>query len=376
MDTVTQRLSEAIREAARDKRALRIRGGGTKDFYGGEPRGEVLDVTACRGIVEYEPTELVITARAGTPLSEIEAALREKGQMLPFEPPHFGEYPSTLSPLPSGEGNIAPERIGRIATLGGCVAAGLSGPRRAYAGAVRDFVLGTRILDGQGAELKFGGQVMKNVAGYDVSRLMAGSLGTLGVLLEVSLKVLPAAPAEATLQLKCSEADAISLVNEWAGKPLPITATAFLNEELLVRLSGAVTAVEAALRKIGGAVMDPQQAERFWSGIREQNDPFFASTATLWRLSVKSSAAPFALPGKQLIEWGGALRWLQTDADAGAVRAAARAAGGHATLFRGGDRSAGVFQPLPDALMRIHRRLKQTFDPAGILNPGRLYPDF
>ena len=353
MNDVVQRLSEAIREAARNKHALRVRGGGTKDFYGGEPRGEILDLTGCRGIVEYEPTELTITARAGTPLAEIEAALREKGQMLPFEPPHFGEG----------------------STLGGCVAAGLSGPRRAYAGAVRDFVLGVRILDGQGAELKFGGQVMKNVAGYDVSRLMAGALGTLGVLLEVSLKVLPVAPAERTLRLACSETDAISLMNDWAGKPLPVTASAWHDGDLGVRLSGASPAVEAAAARIGGTAVEPAQAAHFWNGIREQTDPFFTSAATLWRLSVGSSAPRLALPGKQLIEWGGALRWLQSDAAAEAVRAAARSAGGHVTLFRGGDRSAGTFQPLPDGLMTIHRRLKQTFDPAGILNPGRLYPD-
>jgi glycolate oxidase FAD binding subunit len=260
-----------------------------------------------------------------------------------------------------------------MATFGGCVAAGLSGPRRPYAGAVRDFVLGVRMLDGNGTELKFGGQVMKNVAGYDVSRLMAGSLGTLGVLLEVSLKVLPAAPMEATLQLRCAEAGAIALMNEWAGKPLPVTATAYFEDALSVRLSGARPAVEAAIGRIGGTVLDPAQAARFWTGIREQTDAFFDLPGASWRLSVKSTTPPLAVPGNQLIEWGGGLRWLKSDANAAAVRAAAKAAGGHATLFRGGDRSAGVFQPLSDGLLKIHRRLKQTFDPAGILNPGRLY---
>src|SRR5262245_16619791 len=291
MDNVVQHLSKTIRGAAREKRPLRVRGGGTKDFYGGELNGEMLDVASYRGIVDYEPTELTITARAGTPLVEIEAALREKGQMLPSEPPHFGEVSSLPSTLSNVEGNtVPPERRGRLATLGGCVAAGLAGPRRAFAGAVRDFVLGVRILDGQGAELKFGGQVMKNVAGYDVSRLMAGALGTLGVLLEISLKVLPAPPAERTVRLACSEPDAVSLMNDWAGKPWPITATAWHGGELGVRLSGASPAVEAAAARIGGAAVEPAQAARFWNGIREQTDPFFTSAATLWRLSVRSSA--------------------------------------------------------------------------------------
>jgi glycolate oxidase FAD binding subunit len=262
-----------------------------------------------------------------------------------------------------------------MATLGGCVAAGLSGPRRPYAGAVRDFVLGVRILDGKGDDLRFGGQVMKNVAGYDVSRLMAGSLGTLGVLLEVSLKVLPLPASETTLLLKCGEAEAISLMNKWAAQPLPITATAYRDGDLGVRLSGARVAVDAATKKIGGAPVAPAQAERFWTGIREQTDPFFGGGGPLWRLSIKSTTPPLDLPGQQLIEWGGALRWLKSAADAKTIRDAAARSGGHATLFRGGDRSKGVFHPLAPALMKLHRNLKQAFDPAGILNPGRMYPD-
>ena len=353
MQAIVENLSRAIREASARKRPLRIRGGGTKDFYGGPARGDVLPAAEYRGIVSYEPTELVITARAGTMLSEIEAALREERQMLAFEPPHFGS----------------------TATLGGCVAAGLSGPRRPYAGAVRDFVLGVRMLDGKGTDLRFGGQVMKNVAGYDVSRLMAGSLGTLGMLLEISLKVLPAAPSEATLQLKCTSAEALSWMNEWAGKPLPVTATAVRNDELCVRLSGAGVSVKAAATKLGGASIDSVAAERLWAGIREHTDPFFAGDEPLWRLSVKSTTPPLDLPGRQLIEWGGGLRWLKSHADAGRIREAAARAGGHAILFRGGDKSTGVFHPLSPALMKIHRNLKQAFDPAGILNPGRLYPD-
>ena len=353
MQEIIENLSRTIREAAARKRALCIRGGGTKDFYGGAIHGDKLSTAGYRGIVDYEPTELVITARAGTPLAEIEAALREKGQMLVFEPPHFGED----------------------ATLGGCVAAGLSGPRRPYAGAVRDFVLGVRMIDGKGDHLRFGGQVMKNVAGYDVSRLMTGSLGTLGALTEISLKVLPVPAAETTLRLKRTETEAIAAMNEWAGKPLPITATTFRNGDLGVRLSGARSAVEAATKKLGGAVVDPVEAARFWTSIREQADPFFSGDTPLWRLSVKPTTPPLDLSGDQLIEWSGALRWLKSGADAKSIRDAAVRAGGHATLFRGRDKSSGAFQPLAPELMKLHNNLKRAFDPAGIFNPGRLYPD-
>jgi glycolate oxidase FAD binding subunit len=354
MADFAQELSTVVREAAANGTPLRIAGGGTKDFYGSALRGEMIATGAYRGIIAYDPTELVITARAGTPLVDIEAALLEKRQMLAFEPPYFGPG----------------------ATLGGCIAAGLSGPGRAYRGAVRDFVLGVRVLDGRGSDLRFGGQVMKNVAGYDVSRLMAGSLGTLSVILEASLKVLPLPPGEATLHLECTESDVLRSINEWAGKALPMSATAYRDGELRVRLSGASAAVESAASKLGGTRVDPAQAARFWQGIRDHTDPWFADTRPLWRLSVAATAAPLDIPGEQLIEWGGALRWVKTDADPSAVRAAAARAGGHATLFRGGDRSGGAFHPLSPALMQIHRRLKQSFDPAGILNPGRMYPDW
>ena len=351
MQDVIDQLTDTIRAAAAGKMPLCIRGGGSKDFYGGPLRGERFSISAYRGIVDYEPTELVITARAGTPLAEIEAMLRGKGQMLAFEPPHFGFNSS----------------------LGGCIAAGLSGPRRAYSGAARDFVLGVRMLDGAGNDLHFGGQVMKNVAGFDVSRLMAGSLGTLGVILEVSLKVLPLPAVETTLRLPKTAAEAIALVNKWAGQPLPVSATAWTGGNLVVRLSGAAAAVDAAAKKLGGERIDAEQAPRFWHGIREHTDPFFNGGQPLWRLSLKSTTPPLNLPGAQLLEWGGALRWLATAADAQTVRAAAALGGGHATLFRSSDKSAGVFQPLPPALLTIHRKLKQTFDPAGILNRGRLY---
>ena len=348
-----ERLRERIRDAAARGAALRLRGGGSKDFYGGVPRGEILDTREHAGIVAYEPTELVMTARCGTPLAELEAALAAQGQMLAFEPPHFGG----------------------AATLGGCVAAGLSGPRRAAAGAVRDFVLGARMLDGRGDDVSFGGQVMKNVAGYDVSRLLAGSLGTLGLILEVSLKVLPRPAAELTLRLELPEAKALESLNRWAGSPLPISASAWRDGELSLRLSGARSAVRAAARKLGGEALAGEAAQEFWAGIREHAHPFFSGDAPLWRLSMPSNCAPVALPGAQLIEWGGALRWLRGGTHA-TVRAAAASAGGHATLFRGGDKAAGVFAPLAPALLRLHRELKAAFDPAGIFNPGRLHPDF
>ena len=353
MDAAVSAIAGTIREAAAAKRPLRLRGGGTKDFYGGEPSGEVLDTRPCAGIVNYEPSELVITARCGTPLAELESVLAGKGQMLAFEPPHFGAG----------------------ATLGGCVAAGLSGPRRAAAGALRDFVLGARIVDGRGRLLAFGGQVMKNVAGYDISRLLAGSLGTLGLIVDVSLKVLPRPQAELTLAFEMPEQRAIETMNRWAGMPLPVSATAWNDGTLSVRLSGAQSALRAAAANLGGERVDPAQAERFWSGIREQTDSYFAADAPLWRLSLPSATPPLSLPAVPLIEWNGALRWLKTGVDPAAVRAAAAQADGHATLFRGRDKSAGAFAPLAPVLARLHRELKAAFDPSGILNRGRLYAE-
>ena len=353
MQEVIKRYADRIRAAAAEKTTLRLRGGGSKDFYGEVPQGELLDTRDYAGIVAYEPTELVITARCGTPLAELEAALRARGQFLAFEPPHF-----------------APG-----ATVGGMVAAGLSGPRRQAVGAVRDFVLGVRMLDGRGDDLTFGGQVMKNVAGYDVSRPMAGSLGTLGMILEVSLKVPPLPFAEATLKLELPQDKAIEMLNHWGGKPIPISACAWAGGDLSVRLSGAASAIRAAREAIGGELMEPEQALGFWQGMREQTEVFFRTDKPLWRLSVPSATPPLALPGDELIEWGGALRWLASNADARTIREAAAQAGGHATLFRATDKSAGVFTPLAPALARIHRNLKRAFDPAGIFNPGRMYPD-
>lgn len=354
---------DRVRNAAVAKAPLRLVGGGSKDFYGQCFEGEAFDTTQYAGIVDYDPTELVVTARCGTRLSEVESTLREKGQMLAFEPPRFAA----------------------TATLGGCIASGLSGPRRPYAAAVRDVMLGVRLLDGYGEDLAFGGRVMKNVAGFDVSRLVAGSLGTLGIILEASLKCLPLPRREATRAFELNPDQAIQRLNEWGGQPLPLSASCYCDGVLYARFSGAASAIDAALKRVGGAPLT--EAEGFWTSVREQTHDFFARRdpdAPLWRVSVQSTAPHAELGGEQLLEWGGALRWLKPSTVAGdssrnqavasEIRSWAQQYGGHATLFRSADKSVDVFQPLAPPMMALHRRLKATFDPAGIFNPGRLYP--
>jgi glycolate oxidase FAD binding subunit len=343
----------AVRAAHESHSPLRLRGAGSKDFYGGLLAGEVLDLSGHGGIVAYEPTELYITAKCGTPLSEVEAALAEEGQMLACEPPHFAG-----------------------ATLGGAIAAGLAGPRRQQAGAVRDFMLGVKLVDGTGQVLDFGGQVMKNVAGYDVSRFVAGSLGTLGVIAEATLKVLPRPVAEATLEFACDEAEAIRRLNAWGGQPLPLSASFWFEGRLWLRLSGAEAAVAAAVGKLGGK--PSRGAAAWWQAVREQTHAAYAGPL-LWRLALPSTTAPLALDGLRAIEWGGGLRWYASEAEPAAVRAAAAAAGGHAVLYRAPESMRcreGAFAPLSPALLALHRRLKKAFDPRGILNPGRLYAEF
>ena len=377
VDPGVDRFIDRIRAAAADGQPLRIRGGGTKDFYGERLEGEVLDTRPLAGIVSYEPSELVVTARAGTPLAALEAALAEKGQSLAFEPPHFS--PGSAD----------------AATVGGMVAAGLSGPSRAAVGSVRDFVLGTQIINGRGELLTFGGQVMKNVAGYDVSRLMAGSLGTLALIAEVSLKVLPVAPAEATLRFALDEAAMITRLNTWGGQPLPLNASSWVQDAngpaLYLRLRGAVAAVEAActrlLRELPGERLDNAVAAPDWQAARELSLPWFAAGFargdTLWRLSVPAVTPPLNV-GDTLIDWFGAQRWVflaAGDAEhAHRLRHAAAMAGGHAQRFRapGSDAAAArvdAFDPLRAPLDRIHRELKREFDPAGIFNRGRMYAD-
>lgn len=347
----SEALIDVVRGAFARRAPLAIRGGNTKSFYGRLTEGEPLDVSPHRGVVNYEPTELVITARAGTTLIEIETLLAEHGQMLPFEPPSFGWR----------------------ATAGGCVAAGLAGPRRPFAGAVRDNLLGVQIINGKGERLKFGGEVMKNVAGYDLSRLMAGALGTLGVLLQCSFKVLPKPLRVVTLAHGIDAASAIRTMNEWARRPLPVSATWHDGEHLYVRLAGGEYTVKAAVEAVGGDTVD--EGASLWHGVRDQTERFFSGDLPLWRMSVPSAAPVLDVPGACALEWSGALRWIKTDANAAQVRRAATAAGGHATLFRGGDRQGDVFQPLPEPLMTAHRNLKQALDPADIFNPGKLYPE-
>lgn len=340
-----EEFSERIRQAAARGTSLRLRGGGSKDFYGGPLTGEVLDVSGHTGVVAYEPSELYLTARAGTPLREIEALLAQHGQMVPFEPPHFGPH----------------------ATLGGCVAAGLAGPRRASAGALRDFVLGVVMLDGRGQRLTFGGQVMKNVAGFDVSRLMCGAMGTLGLLLEMSIKVLPRPACELTLCLEMTAAQALTRFNQWGGEPLPISATSAQDGRVWVRLSGGEAGVAAAREVIGGeAVADGAQ---HWAALREHTAPVFAGEAPLWRVSVPSDTPVFE--DDRVVEWGGSLRWWRSDAPADTLREPVARWGGHVTRFDGQMRETALATPSPE-IQKISQRLKAAFDPHGVFNRGRL----
>lgn len=346
---------ERIRQAAAERTPLRLRGGGSKDFYGGMLAGEALETGDYCGLVSYDPAELCLTARCGTPLAEIEAVLAENKQMLPFEPPHFGS-----------------------ASFGGMLAAGLAGPRRQQMGAVRDAILGVQLIDGRGDVLNFGGQVVKNVAGYDVSRLAVGSLGTLGLLAEASVRLLPRPARELTLRFECASAAALSRCQQWGLRPWPISASFWADGQLFLRLSGAAAAVEAARRALGGELCS--NADAFWRSVREQQHPAFAGNAVLWRLALPP-AAP-ALAGEFAFEWGGGQRWLRSDADSAGddetVRRAAAAVGGHATLFRAPESlrcRVGAFAPLAPALLAVQQRLKKAFDPHGVFNSGRMYAE-
>ena len=415
MEAVFQPLThlvERIRTAATDGTPLRIRGHGSKDFYGNTAEaalvGELLDTAPLQGVTSYEPSELVISVRAGTPLAHIEALLAEHGQCLPFEPPQFGAPASSAfgaaDPVVAADAADAAGVSGH-GTVGGMVAAGLSGPARASVGAVRDYVLGATLVNGRGEVLRFGGTVMKNVAGYDVSRVLAGSLGVLGLIAELSLKVLPAAPAEATLRFSCTQADALRLLNGWGGQPLPLNASCWVDDasvtspggaaegSLYLRLRGAVAAVEAACAKLGGERQDNTLAARDWRACRDQSQPWFTARAAhdLWRLSVPQTAPVLALNevAAPLIEWHGAQRWYALPAGTGhdaarqadQLRAAAQQAGGHATLFRAGVghchdvRADNRFTALAPSLARIHRALKHELDPHAIFNPGRLHAE-
>jgi glycolate oxidase FAD binding subunit len=350
-------LQQQVLDAWQDATPLNITGGGSKSFLGRDSPAQPIDVSGHRGIVEYDPRELVLTARSGTTLHEIEAALAAANQMLAFEPPHFGDS----------------------ATLGGAIACGLSGPRRPYSGSARDFVLGCKLLNGRGEILRFGGQVMKNVAGYDVSRLMTGAYGTLGILLEISLKVLPRPAASITVMRECSPAEAIASMSGLLTKPHPVDGACYHGDHCYVRLSGSAQAVREARTKIPGDVMP--EAETFWHALREHELPFFSGhelaflsgKETLYRIVVKPATPPLSIDGSWLLDWGGAQRWLRSDEDIATIRHRVELAGGHVTVFRGGDREGEIFQPMPAPLLTIHQRLKASFDPKNIFNRGRLY---
>ena len=344
----SQSLLEQVNQALENATPLRIQGSNSKGFLGRTTAGEILDTRAHRGIVSYDPTELVITARCGTPLSELAQALDAAQQMLPCEPPSFGDG----------------------ATVGGMIACGLSGPRRPWSGSVRDFVLGTRVITGQGKLLRFGGEVMKNVAGYDLSRLMTGSYGCLGLITEVSLKVLPKPRKVLSISLEMDPERALLRLAEWGQQPLPISAACHDGTRLHLRLEGGEGSVAAAHERLGGERLDAS----YWEDLNEQRLSFFDEDQPLWRLSLPHNTPLLSLPGRQLIDWGGAQRWLKSDAEAAYIRQVVDEVGGHATCFSHGLTDT-PFQPLPPALMRYHRNLKQQLDPRGIFNPGRLYAE-
>ncbi|HQT82120.1 MAG: glycolate oxidase subunit GlcE [Ferrovum sp. 37-45-19] len=337
---------EFVKNASQTERTINIAGSGSKAFWVNAQADLTLDMTHYKGIIEYEPSELVMSVKAGTPLDEVIHTLDREGQMLAFEPPLFSEGGS----------------------VGGMVASGLSGPRRAYTGSVRDYVLGVRVIDGLAQDLHFGGRVIKNVAGFDVSRLMVGALGSLGVIAEVSLKVMPKPQYELTLSYSLSETQALQKMNELASRPYPISATSFSLGELKIRFSGAEVAVKAAYRELGGEVVE--KADLWWHSLRNQTYQGFHSQKPLWRLSVKNTAKPLGLSGQSLIEWGGALRWINSEHTPAQIFKVAVEAQGHAQLFRGGDPQHPISPPLSPTLIPIHQRLKHNFDPKGIFNPG------
>jgi len=342
-------LQHQIAQAFANSTPLSICGGASKQFLGNPVAGEPLSTAEHRGVINYQPDELVMTVRSGTPLQEIEEILQAQHQRLAFEPPSFGD----------------------TATIGGTFACGLSGPSRPWAGSARDSLLGCTIINGRGEQLHFGGEVIKNVAGYDASRLMVGAFGTLGLIMDVSFRVLPVPATEITLSFSMSAAQAVASVVAWSQKPLPISAAAWLDGELLVRLSGAEAAIRSAQLQLDGEV---SKQRYFWLQLREQQLDFFQSVKPLWRLSLPMAADPLDIPGEQLIEWGGAQRWLITGAEPEMIRQVAKAAGGHATCFRNAQ-SGDIFTPLSKPMLTLQQRLKKAFDPKGIFNPGRIYTE-
>jgi glycolate oxidase FAD binding subunit len=346
---LTDDLRQQVQQAAATGTALRIVGNDSKAFYGGDCQATApLPMAGHCGIIDYERSELVVTARAGTPLSDIKSLLAQHRQMLAFEPPGYGEQ----------------------ATIGGTLACGFSGPRRPFAGSARDFMLGCRIINGEGEVLNFGGRVMKNVAGFDVSRLMVGALGSLGVLLEVSLRVLPIPESELTLAYTLSAGEALAQMSALSARPWPLSALAYDGEQLRVRLSGAQAAVQAAARQLGGDI--DVQGECFWQDLREQRLVYFHQPGNLWRISVAPASASLVLSGAWFLDWGGALRWLKTEESAEAIHAAVAKVGGYAVCFRG-DNNKTDWIRLDPALMALQQKVRAVFDPLKLFNPGRLH---
>lgn len=351
---ITQTMHEQVVAAIESKQPLRLTGGDTKAFYGNETQGEELHTSRHTGIVAYEPSELAVTARAGTCTQELEALLAANGQMLAFEPPCLSSN----------------------STIGGAIASGLAGPARPWRGGVRDHVLGTRLVTGKGKVASFGGQVMKNVAGYDVSRLMAGSLGTLGLILEVSLKVLPRPSHELTLALEMPEAEAHELGLALRKGGMPISASAYFDGCFYLRLSGAKSTVKSAANTIGGEILQAQ--DEFWKALRNQTHEFFQQfDRPLWRLSFPPATGAISrLDGSSLIEWGGSQRWVYSNIPVNLIRSIAEKHKGHATLYRGRLPGVSTFHPQPQVLLQMQKRLKQAMDPHGIFNPGRMNKDW
>ncbi len=350
MSDIAQELIEQIAKARQDKQPLKIIGGGSKTgILSRDIEGTALDISRHQGIVSYDRTELVLTARAGTRLTDIEAILEEQDQILPFEPPHFGSK----------------------ATIGGTLACNLSGPARPFAGSIRDMALGSRLINGRAEHLRFGGQVMKNVAGYDVTRLQAGALGSLGIITEVSLKVMPKPERTQSLCFELSEQSAIERMSDITGSVHPITGAAYIDNQLFIRLGGSEKGVGAACQTLGGEKLPA--TNMFWRDLREQKLDFFAGNAPVWRFAVRAPAPPIPDRGPMLLDWGGGQRWLRGEHDFAVLQQMAEKAGGHVTMFKGGKRREEVRSKLSSVQKDLHIRLKRAFDPDRIINPGRLY---
>ncbi len=350
MNDCAQEIADKIKHSYQQKQPLEITAGSTKQFYGRKINAQLLNVKNHSGVTEYEPSELYITAHCGTSLDEIERVIENKNQILPFEPPNFG---------PS-------------ATIGGTVACGLSGPRRAYSGNVSDCILGAEVINGKGEQLHFGGRVMKNVAGYDVSRLMCGALGTLGVLTSITLRLLPKPENEQTVAFNMSSTEAIKKMNQWANTPLPISATLHNADSLYVRLSGSHSTIKSSASEMQGEFIE--NSETFWEMIKEHKHSFFNSDLPLWRISVPPSTPELNIQGECVMEWNGALRWYATEVNENVIRTEVERIGGHATLFKG-DCTQNIFHPLSNVSMKFHKHLKQVMDPGRILNPGKMFAE-